>query len=67
MLVGVGEKPRSEEPTRILSEKILPNPNRNWLNIWMGSKFWCLKNQNRTRPEPKYLGYPNVTEIDLYI
>ena len=30
------------------------------------SKFWFLENRNRIRSEPKYSGYPNVSEIDLY-
>ena len=47
-------------------KKTVSNPNRNWLNIWMSSKFWYLENRNRIRSEPKYFGYPIISEIDLY-
>ena len=64
--LGLGKKPGSEKPNRTRSEKVVSNPNRNWLNIRMGSKFWYLENRNRTRSEPKYFGYPIISEIDLY-
>ena len=66
LYLGLGKKSRYEEPNRTRSEKVVPNPNRNWLNIRTGSKFWYLKNRNWTRSKPKYLGYPNITKIDLY-
>ena len=31
------------------------------------SKFWYLENWNQILYEPKYIGYPNVSEIDIYI
>ena len=52
---------RRTEPNPIW--KVIPNPNWNWLNL---NKFWYLHNWNRTRFQPKYFGYPNISEIDLY-
>ena len=64
--IGLDKKSEPKKPNRTRSEKVVSNLNRNWLNIRMSLKFWYLKNWNRTQSEPKYFGYPNVSEIDLY-
>ena len=50
-MLGLAKKTESEEPKRIWSKKVVLNPNRNWLNIQTGSKFWYQKNRNRTGTE----------------
>ena len=54
----------SEEPKRSRSKKSSTKPEPKLIKYPNGSKFWFLENRNRS--EPKYFGYLNVSEIDLY-
>ena len=66
MKIKAGQKTRIRriEPNPIRKSSTKPEPKLiKYLN---GFKFWYLENRNQIRPEPKYLGYPNVAEIDLY-
>ena len=62
--LGLGKKTRIRrtEPNPVQKSSIEPEPK---LINRTGSKFWYLKNQNRTRSEPKYFGYLDVSQIDL--
>ena len=52
------------EPTAI--RKSSTKPEAKLIKYPNDSKFWFLEKQNRIRSEPKYFGYPNVSEINLY-
>ena len=54
--IGLGKKSESKKSEPKPTKKTLLNFNQNCY----------LENRNQTQSEPKYFGYPNISEPDLY-
>ena len=55
---------RKTEPNPIRKSSIKPEPKL--IKYPNGFKILVFKEPKPTRPELKYFGYPNISELDLY-